>query len=50
MTILALAGATGFPTFTTWLAAITISVGGGVAIAALGLLIGNERLRSLELG
>src|SRR6202011_112373 len=28
---LALAGATGFPTFTTWLAAITISVGGGVA-------------------
>src|ERR1700730_1476561 len=47
---LALAGATGFPTFTTWLAAITISVGGGVAAAALGLLIGNERLRSLELG
>ena len=47
---LALAGATGFPTFTTWLAAITISVGGGVAVAALGLLIGNERLRGLELG
>src|SRR6202011_3984370 len=47
---LALASATGFPTFTTWLAAITVSVGGGVAIAALGLLIGNERLRGLEVG
>jgi len=47
---LALAGATGFPVFTTWLAAMTISVGGAVAVAALGLLIGNERLRRLELG
>src|SRR5207244_5019546 len=47
---LALAGATGFPTFTTWLAAMTVSVGGAVAVAALGLLIGNERLRGLELG
>jgi hypothetical protein len=47
---LALAGATRFPTFTTWLAAITVSVGGGIAVAALGLLVGNERLRGLELG
>ena len=47
---LALASATGFPTFTTWLAAMTVSVGGAVAVAALGLLIGNERLRGLELG
>jgi ABC-2 type transport system permease protein len=47
---LALAGATRFPTFTTWLAAITVSVGGGVAVAALALLIGNERLRGLEVG
>ena len=47
---LALAGATRFPVFTTWLAAMTLSVGGAVAVAALGLLIGNERLRGLELG
>jgi hypothetical protein len=47
---LALAGATGFPTFTTWLAAMAISVGGAIAVAALGLLIGNERLRGLEFG
>ena len=47
---LALASATGFPLFTTWLAAIVVSVGGGIAVAALGLLIGNERLRALELG
>ena len=47
---LALAGATGFPAFTTWLAAMTVSVGGAIAVAALGLLIGNERLRGLELG
>jgi ABC-2 type transport system permease protein len=47
---LALAGATGFPVFTTWLAAMTISLGGAVAVAALGLLIGNERLQRLELG
>jgi hypothetical protein len=47
---LALAGATGFPVFTTWLAAMTVSVGGAVAVAVLGLLIGNERLRGLELG
>lgn len=47
---LALAGATGFPVFTTWLAAMTISVGGALALAALGLLIGNQRLRGLELG
>ncbi len=47
---LALASATGFPLFTTWLAAMAISVGGGIAVAALGLLIGNERLRALELG
>jgi hypothetical protein len=47
---LALASATGFPLFTTWLAAMAITVGGGIAVAALGLLIGNERLRVLELG
>jgi hypothetical protein len=47
---LALAAATGFPVFSTWLAAMTISVGGAVAVAVLGVLIGNERLRGLELG
>jgi ABC-2 type transport system permease protein len=47
---LALAGATGFPVFTTWLAAMTISVGGAVAVAALGVLLGNEHLRGLEFG
>ena len=47
---LALAGATGVPVFTTWLGAMTISVGGAVAVAALSLLIGNQRLRGLELG
>jgi hypothetical protein len=47
---LALASATGFSTFTTWLAAMTLAVGGAVAVAVLGVLIGNERLRGLELG
>src|SRR5437867_3870122 len=47
---LALASATGFPEFTTWLAAVTVSIGGAIAVAALGVLIGNERLRGLELG
>jgi len=47
---LALASATGFSIFTTWLAAMTISVGGAVVVAVLGVLIGNERLRGLELG
>ena len=47
---LALAGATGIPVFTTWLAAMTLSVGGAVAVAVLGVLIGNERLRGLEVG
>jgi hypothetical protein len=47
---LALAAATHFPLITTWLAAVTVSVGGGIAVAALGLLIGNEHLRGLELG
>jgi len=47
---LALASATGFPEFTTWLAAVTVSVGGAIAVAALGVLAGNERLRGLELG
>ena len=45
---LALAGATGFPLFTTWLAAMTVSIGGAVAVAALGILIGNQRLSELE--
>ena len=47
---LALASATGFSRFTTWLAAMTLSVGGAVVVAVLGVLIGNERLRGLELG
>jgi hypothetical protein len=47
---LALASATGFSRFTTWLAAMTLSVGGAVAVAVLGVLIGNQRLRGLELG
>jgi hypothetical protein len=47
---LALATATGFSMFTTWLAAMTLAVGGAVAVAVLGVLIGNERLRGLELG
>jgi hypothetical protein len=29
---------------------MTIAVGGAVAIAALGILFGNERLRGLEVG
>jgi hypothetical protein len=29
---------------------MTISVGGAVVVAVLGVLIGNERLRGLELG
>jgi hypothetical protein len=45
---LALAGATGFPIFSTWLAAMTVSIGGAVAVAALGFLVGNQRLRELE--
>jgi hypothetical protein len=47
---IALAAVTGFPVFTTWLAAMTISVGGAIAVAALGILFGNERLRGLEVG
>ncbi|HYY46444.1 MAG TPA: hypothetical protein VE951_05250, partial [Candidatus Angelobacter sp.] len=47
---LALSSAAGLPLFTTWLSAVVIAVGGGIAAAALGLLIGNERLRALELG
>jgi hypothetical protein len=47
---LALASATRIPLFSSWLAAMTIAIGGAIAVAVLGLLIGNERLRSLELG
>jgi hypothetical protein len=47
---IALAAVTRFPLFTTWLAAMTISVGGAVAVAALGILFGNQRLRALEVG
>ena len=47
---IALAAVTRFPLFTTWLAAMTISVGGAVAVAALSLLFGNQRLRGLEVG
>src|SRR6202140_2618577 len=46
----ALAALTRFPLFTTWLAAMTISVGGAVAVAALSILFGNQRLRKLEVG
>jgi hypothetical protein len=47
---LALAGATGYSVVSTWLAAVTVSIGGAIAVAVLGVLIGNERLRSLEVG
>ena len=47
---LALASETRFPVFSTWLAAMTVSIGGAVVVAILGVLIGNERLRGLELG
>jgi hypothetical protein len=47
---LAVASATHFPQFTTWLAALTVCVGGSGALAALGVLIGTERLRALEIG
>jgi uncharacterized membrane protein YadS len=47
---IALAAVTRFPLFTTWLAALTISVGGAVAVAALSILFGNQRLRGLEVG
>gem|GEM_PF-2770706 len=45
---IALAGATGLPLFTTWLAAMAVSIGGAVAVAALGILFGNQHLRELE--
>ncbi len=47
---LALASAIGLPVVTTWLAAMLIAVGGTVAVAAISLLVGNQRLRGLELG
>jgi hypothetical protein len=47
---IALAAVTRFPLFTTWLGAMTISVGGAVAVAALSILFGNQRLRGLEVG
>jgi hypothetical protein len=47
---LALAGLSGFPVLTTFLAAMLVAIGGTLAAAALGLLLGNERLRGLELG
>src|SRR5438094_927738 len=47
---LALASETRFPVFSTWLAAMTVSIGGAVVVAVLAVLIGNERLRGLELG
>jgi len=47
---IALAAVTRFPLFTTWLAAMTISVGGAIAVAALSILFGNQRLRGLEVG
>jgi hypothetical protein len=47
---LAFSSALRFPLFSTWLAAISIAVGATASVAALGLLVGNERLRGLELG
>ena len=47
---LALSSATGFPLFSSWLAAMSIGIGGTAAVAALGLLAGRQRLRNLELG
>ena len=47
---IALAAVTRFPLYTTWLAAMTISVGGAIAVAALSILFGNQRLRGLEVG
>jgi hypothetical protein len=47
---IALAAVTRFPLFTTWLAAMAISVGGAIAVAALSILFGNQRLRGLEVG
>jgi hypothetical protein len=47
---IALAAVTRFPLITTWLAAMTISVGGAIAVAALSILLGNQRLRGLEVG
>jgi hypothetical protein len=47
---LALASFTGLPVVTTWLAGMLVAIGGTLAAAALALLIGNQRLRGLELG
>src|SRR6202165_1913606 len=47
---IALAAVTRFPLVTTWLAAMPISVGGAIAVAALSILFGNQRLRGLEVG
>ncbi|HEY9289097.1 MAG TPA: hypothetical protein VIT43_13855 [Candidatus Dormibacteraeota bacterium] len=47
---LAIASITRFPVVTTWLGAMLIAVGATAAAAALSLLIGNARLRGLELG
>jgi len=47
---LALASAIHLPPFTTWLAALSVCLGGAAALAALGVLSGTARLQSLELG
>lgn len=47
---LAVASVARFPVFTTWIGAMLIAIGGTAAAAALSLLIGNVRLRGLELG
>jgi Putative ATP-binding cassette len=47
---LALAGALRLPMFSVWVAAMALAVGATMAVAALGLLAGNQRLRGLELG
>jgi hypothetical protein len=46
----ALAAAIHLPLFTTWLAAMLMVLGGTLALAALAVLIGDRRLRALELG
>ena len=47
---LALASATGVPLPTALLAAMLLALGGTIALAALSLLLGDQRLRALDLG
>lgn len=47
---LAIATAFRLPLFSVWVGGMAIATGGTLAVAALGLLAGNQRLRGLELG